>query len=165
MSAPNFRLMDYNMPMVCGGYGIKDFGKLKAEYEAEYDEEYTEGMYESDMEFESEEAEQMAENFSNGLKYHKVEIEGGYYYGFQFTVSELYGKQFDLDKSSEYCIDNDDAHYYFDCCRSKAIREADAEKRKIRKWLEETAAKCDFEILVCLGIFSNGEAVYDRRTC
>ena len=77
---------------------------------------------------------------------------------------EKYSNEFDLDKSSKYCIDNDDAKYYFDVYRSVALREADREKRKIAKWLESLAKNGDFEILVCVGRFSNGEAVYSRRT-
>lgn len=56
-----------------------------------------------------------------------------YYYGFQFWIEEKFSNYFDLDKSSEYCIDNDDAHYYFDMFRSQALRASDAEKRKIAK--------------------------------
>lgn len=141
MSTPNFRDMEYNMPMVCGALS---------------DDET-----ECYIEFET--AEQLAEEFSNSLTFHDVTIESGHYYGFQFWVEEKYSNYFDLDKSSEYCIDNDDAHYYFDMFRSQALRAADAEKRKIAKWLEKLQ-EYGFEILVCTAKFSNGEAIYSRAT-
>lgn len=133
MSTPNFRDMEYNMPMVCGALN---------------DDET-----ECNIEFET--AEQLKEEFSNSLTFHDITIE--------FWVEEKFSKYFDLDKSSEYCIDNEDAHYYFDMCRSKAIRAADAEKRKIAKWLEKLQEN-GFEILVCTAKFSNGEAIYSRAT-
>ena len=127
----------------------------------EYGEEYTEFMYEMDIEDEFNCAKELAEEFTENLIFHDVTVEGGYYQGFQFYVEEKYTKYFDLDKNSEYCIDNDDAHYYFDMCRSKALRAADAEKRKIEKWLNNLAAN-GFEKLVCIARFSNGEAIYKR---
>lgn len=47
--------------------------------------------------------------------------------------------------------------------RSQALRAADAEKRKIAKWLEKFQEN-GFEILVCTAKFSNGEAIYSRAT-
>lgn len=40
---------------------------------------------------------------------------------------------------------------------------ADAEKRKIAKWLEKLQDE-GFEILVCTAKFSNGEAIYSKAT-
>ena len=148
MSTANFRDMEYGMPMVCGGF-------------TEYDEETGDYFYD---EWESREAERLAEEFTDSLVFHNVTIEGGYYDGFQFWIEEKYSGQFDLDKDSEYCIDNEDAHYYFDMCRSKAIRAADAEKRKIAKWLEKVAAENGYSILVVTARFSNGETIYAPRT-
>ena len=139
MSTPNFRDMEYNMPLVCGGLHDDKF-----ENEYEYDDAII-----------------LAENFTSELKFHNIRIEGGYYYGFQFFVEERYRNYFDLKKESRYCIDNEDAHYYFDMFRSQALRAADAEKRKITRWLEKLQEK-GFEILVCIGKFSNGEALYSR---
>lgn len=161
MSASNFGDMEYNMSLVCGG--LESFDEMAKAYEEETEEEYSEELYEWDLQDEFEMAEQLAKEFSNSLTFHDVTIESGYYYGFQFWVEEKYSKYFDLDKSSECCIDNEDAHYYFDMCRSKAIRAADAEKRKIAKWLEKLQEN-GFEILVCTAKFSNGEAIYSRAT-
>lgn len=161
MSIPNFRDMEYNMPLVCGG--LESFDEMAKAYEEETGDEYSEGLYEWDLQDEFERAERIATEFSKQLQFHDVTIESGHYYGFQFWVEEKYSNYFDLDKSSEYCIDNDDAHYYFDMFRSQALRAADAEKRKIAKWLEKLQDE-GFEILVCTAKFSNGEAIYSKAT-
>lgn len=161
MSTPNFGDMEYNMPLVCGG--LKSFDEMAKAYEEETGDEYSEELYEWDLQDEFERAERIATEFSKQLQFHDVTIEGGYYYGFQFWVEEKFSKYFDLDKSSECCIDNDDAHYYFDMFRSQALRAADAEKRKIAKWLKKLQEN-GFEILVCTAKFSNGEAIYSRAT-
>ena len=106
-------------------------------------------------------AREMAENFTAGLKFHTVTVLPGYYEGFQFWVEEKHSDYFDLDRESEYCIDNEYARYYFDTCRSKALRAAEAEKRRIIRWLVALDGK-GFDILVCKGVFSNGIAVYAK---
>ena len=159
MATANFKRMEYGMPLVTGG--MNDFEEMKSAYEQEYGEEYTEFMYEMDIEEEFNYAKELAEEFTENLIFHDVTVKSGYYQGFQFYVEEKYTKYFDLDKNSEYCIENDDAHYYFDMCRSKALRAADAEKRKIEKWLNNLAAN-GFEKLVCIARCSNGEAIYKR---
>lgn len=162
MSAPNFRPMQYGMPMVCGG--DEDFEEMKELYEKDTGYEYSYGMYLEDLENDFNEADDLAKAFSENLIFHDVTVESGYYSGFQFYVEEKYSAKFDLDRDSEYCIDNEDAHYYFDLCRSRAIRAADAEKRKIRKWLEKLAENSGYDVLVCTAVFSNGEACYSKRT-
>lgn len=161
MSTCNFEPMEYGMPLVCGGLGY--YEDYKECYEEEFGEEYTEDMFYFDLDCEFDNARILAEKFSDDLKYHKVSVQSGYYQGFQFIVNELYDNMFDLDKESPYCIDNEDANYYFGMCRSKVLRSADAEKRKINKWLEEMGKMGGFEILVCGGVFSNGEAIYYKR--
>ena len=158
MSTCNFKRMNYNMPMICG---YLDFEECKTSYEEETGEEYSELMFYDEQEEQIREAQEMAESFSAGLKYHNITIKSGYYDGFQFWVEEKTADLFDLDRNSDYCIDNDDAYYYYDLCRSKVLREADAEKRKISKWLLSLDGN-GYEAIVCLGVFSNGEAVYRR---
>lgn len=143
MARPNFEPMRFGMPLVCGGLEC-------------------EGWW--DFEDMCVEAEHLTEEFNEGLTYHRVNVSGGYYSGFQFVVEEIHGRQFDLSKDSKYCIDNEDAWYHFGKCRSRVLREADAEKRKIRKWLEKVAVDYGYDILVCVGVFSNGEALYERRS-
>ena len=120
------------------------------------DGNFDEFMAEDEFDFASE----LAENFSAGLTFYNVGVESGYYTGFQFTVTGKYDREFDLDKNSPYCIDNDDAHCYFDMCRSAVLRKAEAEQRKIRKWL--TGLKDDGYTELCLAnVFSNGEGIYE----
>lgn len=160
MSTANFRPMEYGMPMVCGG---RDYLEKKEAYEKEYEEEYTPDMFYMDIEEEFSEAQKMAEEFTLKLKFHDVEVAWGYYEGFQFWVEEKYNRYFDLDIKSGYCIDNEDAKYYFNMYRSQVLRAAEAEKRKIEKWLENLSGN-GFEILVCTGIFSDGSATYGKRS-
>lgn len=92
------------------------------------------------------------ENFNNDLIFHKVELKGGYYTGVQLYVEE---------KENPYELDNEDCKYYYDMYRSQAIRKYDAEIHKINKWMEKVATKYGWRKLNCLGIFSNGEAIYE----
>lgn len=94
------------------------------------------------------------------LAFFQVGLESGYYVGVQFDVSfkkTYYGNELDPEE-----LDNEDAHYYFDCCRSVMLRRYQRERRKLDKKLRELAAALDFEEIVCIGHFSNGEAVYER---
>lgn len=146
MSTANFKPMKYNMPLVCNFGYYDDDGNID---QFLIDDQY---CY----------AKGIMKEFADDLVYHDISIESGYYLGFQFYVSEKYESLFDLDKQSEYCIDNEDAHYYFGNCRSKVLRAADSEKRKIRRWLE-SLRDSGFDVLVVVDVFSNGEVVYDKK--
>lgn len=91
------------------------------------------------------------EDFNDVLVFHELKIESGYYDGVQIFVEE---------KENPHELDNEDCRYYYDMCRSKAIRKYDAEIRKINKWMEKVATQYGWEEIICLGVFSNGEAVY-----
>lgn len=93
----------------------------------------------------------MMEDFSDALTFHELSFKSGYYEGVQIYVKE---------KENPHELDNDDCNYYFDMCRSKAIRKYDAEIRKINKWMDKVATEYGWRELHCLGIFSNGEAIY-----
>lgn len=156
MSTPNFEFMKYGMPLIVAD---TDFDKMKEEFEEEYHDEYTEDIYYDDLSWIANNMQHDADRLNENLKYHTIEVKDGYYAGLQFTVHEIYENAFDLSKDSPYCLDNDDAHYYFDKCRSIVLREAEAEKRKIRKALKHLKDNGYIE-LSCDGVFSNGEAVY-----
>lgn len=141
MSCPNFKPMLYGLPLIVGAIDSEDAAQDYWDFE---------------------DAQLYAKEFSENLMFHNVEVCSGYYCGFQFYVQEKYHDMFDLSKDSEYCIDNDDAHYYFDMCRSAAIRKADVEKRKISAWLNSMAEGCNYEKMVLVAMFSNGEAIYER---
>ena len=160
MSTSNFISMPSGLPLVCGG--LEDYEECKARYEYETGEAYTEDLHEELMELDAFDAESLAAAFSENLIYHIVTVKPGYYMGFQFFVEERYTEYFDLDPDSRYCIDNADAHYYFDCCRSDAIRNAHREKRKIAKWLEKIAENNGYVMLIASELLSNGSRIYTR---
>lgn len=163
MSTSNFTFMKYGMPLIVIAPEIEmqGFGKTKEEYEKEFDEEYTENMYNSDLQFDYdllyEEMNTLAKHFNDSLHYYEVNVESGYYSGLQFIVNTY--EDLDYDKNSPYCIDNEDAHYYFDECKSKILRRAESERKRIYKWLKSLKNQGYIE-LSCDGVFSNGEAVY-----
>lgn len=155
MSCPNFATMKYDMPLICG----KTFAQMAEEYNREFGEELTDEVFYAEERFQAEDAERLAEEFTRSLEFHNVTVESGHYCSFQFFVEEKYSNYFDLDKNSRCCIDNDDAHYYFDMFRSQALRKADAEKRKIKKWLLSMKNQ-GFNLVHMTGMFSNGETTY-----
>lgn len=90
------------------------------------------------------------------LKFFRLSLKSGYYGGVQFDVdwNERVGDPEELD--------NEDAHYYFDCCRSEMLRRYKSERRTLAKRLKQLADYHGFEEIRCVGMFSNGEAVYER---
>lgn len=78
---------------------------------------------------------------------------GGKYYGVQFYVEEKHDP-------NEY--DNDDCHYYFDVCRSVAIRRYNSEINKINRILKMLAKEYGFDEVYCSAVFGNGEAIYTK---
>ena len=93
------------------------------------------------------------------LDFFEIGLKSGYYTGVQFTVKfkKHWGCEIDPEE-----LDNEDAHYYFDCCRSVMLRRYERERRKLGKKLAVIAADNGFEEIRCVGIFSNGEAIYER---
>lgn len=93
------------------------------------------------------------------LNFFAVGLSSGYYSGLQFDVNFKMRWGCELDPEE---LDNEDAHYYFDCCRSEMLRRYQRERRKLGKKLKELAEFHGFEEIVCIGRFSNGEAVYRK---
>ena len=162
MSAPNF----YNQRNF--KLYVQSFEPISLEeYEAEYfdgdGDDSLEKSYESDMYFWEEDFyydifhdadgfKSLMEEFNDTLIFHELKFHSGYYAGIQIYVEE---------KENPHELDNDDCNYYYDMCRSKTIRKYDAEIRKINKWMDKVATQYGWRELVCLGIFSNGEAIYE----
>ena len=99
------------------------------------------------------------DEINKDLEFFAVGLESGYYVGVQFTVNFKTRWGCELDPEE---LDNEDAHYFFDCCRSVMLRRYESERRKLGKKLRELAENHGFEEIVCVGVFSNGEAVYER---
>ena len=162
MSTPNFKTMR-DFPLIiarnhyakpcpnCGMYCdptdevCADCGASLADVELAPD-------YDAD-EMAMEDMQAEAERINEGLVFHNVKVESGYYSGAQFLVEELYD---DIDD-----MDNDYTRYQFDMCKSKAKRKFEAEVRRINRELRNLK-KCGYEELECVAIFSNGEAVYNK---
>ena len=99
------------------------------------------------------------DNINNDLLFHKIELKDGYYSGVQFYCET---KDFDEDKNGELNLDNYDAHYYYDMCRSQARRKYKAEIKKINKILKKVATSYGFEAYGVSARFSNGETWYTK---
>lgn len=172
MSTPNFRTMDgfplwvtgdeRFMSKRCPDCGMwnsadaeqcDDCGADLTDVEAEYDP--GEAMFFYD------EMEDALRDVNSGLKFHEISVISGHYAGAQFFVKlNSYAEQCGLEYPDE--VENDDAQYYFGCCRSKLLRDYEREQRKICRLLKKIGTENGFEEIVCVGIFSNGEAVYRR---
>ena len=97
----------------------------------------------------------LAKEFNKELIFHDIEIECGYYTGIQTYIKNYYN-------DIEY-FDNDDCHYHFNMCRSKALRKYKAEVKRINKrLLPKFKTELGFEQIKLVGVFSNGEAIYQR---
>ncbi len=100
------------------------------------------------------EIESKLDDINCDLMFHKISLRSGHYTGIQLYVEA----EHELDKD-EY--NNDDCHYYFDCCRSLAYRKYKSEKRKINRLLARLGKEYGFEEIVCVTRFSNGQAIYE----
>lgn len=101
------------------------------------------------------------------LSFFRISLKSGYYAHAQFYVTltdHADSAGFTAEAFDFSDVENEDTHYYFDCCRSVAIRKFEREQRKVEKALENLANEYGFEKLSCVGIFSNGEAVYERAS-
>lgn len=95
---------------------------------------------------------EVIEKFNDDLTFHSLEFKSGYYDGVQLYVNTT---------ENPHELDNEDCKYYFDMCRSQAIRKYNAEINKINKWMKKVAVMYGWKKLNCLGVFSSGEAIYE----
>ena len=137
-----------------------DYQKIESK---ELKAEILERAYNSDMEFWMEAFyedifkgydgfKDLMEKLNDSLVFHSMEFKSGYYAGVQLYVEE---------KDNPHDLDNESCKYYYDMYKSQAIRKYEAEIRKINKWMEKIAVQYGWKKLNCLGVFSNGEAVYE----
>lgn len=133
---------------------IKEYEEIN---ECEFDEEWDSQIFYEDI---YREAERLANKLNEELMFYQIEIRSGYYDGLQTIVqgTDWYDSYYNIED-----VSNDDCHYYFDMCRSKAIRKHNAEINKINKKLLPLFEKeLGFDHIRCIGVFSNGEAIYER---
>ena len=107
------------------------------------------------------------DSINENLIFHKIVLKSGYYTGVQFYVeitddADSAGFSADNLDDPRYGPDNESCRYYLDMCRSAAIRKYNSELNKVEKLLKKLADNFGFIKLACVGIFSNGEAIYKQ---
>ena len=97
------------------------------------------------------------------LLFHEISIISGYYVGIQLYVELNHAADNAgfTDAGPEY-LDNESARYYFDLCRSAAIRKYESEQRKINRILEKIGRAYGMDKLAIYARFSNGETWYTK---
>ena len=106
------------------------------------------------------EAKWLATSLNNELTFYKIIITEGYYVGLQTFIQ---GTEWQIQTEYFEELSNEDCHYYFGICRSEAIRKHNAEVNRINKKLLPLFKKeLGFDHIRCIGVFSNGEAIYER---
>lgn len=166
MSAPNFKTQDNfslyaRENITCKfcpecGCGMGEDDDTCAECGASL--EGVEVTYDEDGDrMECEAVESDMERANAEFDFHKITLESGYFTGVQFFVEEKFNG---YDKMED--MDNEDCQYYYGECRSKILSRYYAEVRKVQKAMAKIAADYGFSELICIGRFSNGEAVYEK---
>ena len=100
---------------------------------------------------------------NKNLKFFEISVKSGYYDGLQLYVdlTQNADNAGFTDNGPEY-LENDDAHYYFDMCRSKCIRAYESEKRRVNEILSKIGADYGLDKLGIFTRFSNGETWYTK---
>ena len=98
------------------------------------------------------------------LNFFTVTLRGGYYGGVQFYVEldeNLANFGSSIDEVMEY-IDNEDTKYYYGMRRSEFQKKFYSEHSFLNKrFLPLLAKRTGFKKYKCVGVFSNGEAIYE----
>ena len=96
--------------------------------------------------------ERAAKRMNEGQEFFTVTVESGYYTGVQFYVESKYD---DLCRWSEYDLD-----YEFGKGRAEVFADYEAAKESVTDGLHKAKEELGLMELSCIGVFSNGEAVY-----
>ena len=111
------------------------------------------------------ELDEVLKELKRELQFYTIELKDGYYTGLQFYVrmnDTLYNYGDDVEDVLNY-IDNEDTKYYYDMCYSQFKVKLLSEVKYINKKVLPLLAKyTGFEQYSCVGVFSNGEAVYRK---
>lgn len=86
------------------------------------------------------------------LIFHKISLKSGYYSGVQILVEQ---------GEDPTTLDNYDCQYCFGMCKSQAVRLFEAEVKRVNKKILPKFETIGFFKINCLGVFSNGEAIYE----
>ena len=95
------------------------------------------------------------------LSFFKMKIQGGHYDGLQATV-ESNIDYLDAEDLANGNFSNEDSQYFWNLCRSIAIRKIKTEINKINRELAELK---DYGVreFIKIGQFSNGEGLYKYK--
>lgn len=92
------------------------------------------------------------DTLNDELRWYHVELKSGYYEGVQIYVD------------TEWCNigtwSEEDCQDEFELTKKETMCMILEEQKKINAWLAEVATMYGFRKLDCLGVFSNGEAIY-----
>lgn len=122
-----------------------------------YDEELERQVFYEDK---YRQANRLADKINKELIFYNICIKDGYYEGFQTII---YGTNWQYSFHHIEELNNKDCQYFFGMCRSKVIRKHRAEVNRINKKLLPLFKKeLGFNRIRCIGVFSNGEAIYER---
>lgn len=185
MSCPNFSTQD-DYPLFLWDFEMSDEQldecvKERAEIDeidienVDRDEEYqiqSEWAYQDQRECFKDTVNNVLKIYGRELQFLKLKLKDGYYGGLQFYVepnTEYSSNKYffdmyymELDYITEN-VTNEDTRYCFDMCRSEFIRKYKSEVNFIaKKLMPKVASMTGFEQYSCMGIFSNGEAVYTK---
>ena len=175
MSTPNFKTQR-DFDLYCydewdiSQEQIDDTRKANEYSENISDDKIEEWIAEDNIRFLEEEfdynLEKCSEELNRELNFYEVTLEGGHYGGVQFYVSikdqEFSPYSDNLSDILEW-VDNEETRYYYDMCLSEFKRKIKSEINFInKKYLPLLARKLGFEHYNCVGVFSNGEAIYEK---
>ena len=105
------------------------------------------------------------DDLKSHLKWYKIELKNGYYEGAQFYISTDYlgiDERADWLPSKPLIWDDEECELQFGLTKEETKKMIENEKNLINQFLEESKDYGFFKI-GCVGVFSNGEAVYERR--
>lgn len=175
MSTPNFRTQQ-DFDLYCfdewdiSQEQVDDMREANEYDESVSDDSIREWLAEDNVRFLEEDfpyaIKECYKELNRELNFYEITLKGGYYGGIQFYVKvdhdlyQYYGNNLD---SIVEGIDNEDTRYYYDMCKSEFKRKITSEVNFINKKLMPLLAKkTGFEHYNCIGIFSNGEAIYEK---
>lgn len=173
MSTCNFETM-HDFPLYLWDITSENYNNYKSGYDFSDEENMSENdIYEEIVSCETSficntfnsELNSILNKFKKQLMFHDIIVKSGYYTGLQIFV--------ELNSNfSDYCVhdsedienlDNEDTKYLFDMCRSQFLIKFYSEISYInKKVLPELAKTFGFEEYNCIGVFSNGEAIYEK---
>ena len=100
-----------------------------------------------------EDASEAAAEFSEGLRWYKIEARGGYYTGVQLDIIPT------ADGDDAEGLDDETARDWYDMSAEELAEDMARERREAARWIRGWIRDGWLELGVA-GVFSNGEAVY-----